>query len=461
MLRRQPRFNHYIVNMEKGIFNSLYKYLIASQEQARQQQTASPAWLADKRNAAFSVFSAKGFPSRKNEEWRFTNLERFLSADFTFQAEVVPDQVPAALDGLEASRIVMINGRFAAELSDPLPDGLTFLDTEDALKDERFIAKFETIAADSENAMLALNTAFFRECSFLHVEAKAIVEKPLHIAHYYTSHAEAAFIPYRILVLAEKMSEATLIETFHSDAGAPVFVSYVSEQFIAEAAVFHSHILNDLHDNIHFIQHREVIQEANSVLNNSNIAMGDTALVRNDINFRLTASGTETNLIGAYLLTGDQHVDNHTLVDHMMPHCNSSELYKGILTDRSRAVFNGKVFVRQDAQKTNAFQQNNNLLLSNEATVNSKPQLEIFADDVKCSHGSTVGQMNKEALFYLKARGIGDETASRLLMEAFLVDVISRIEVDALREYAERLLNKKMAIPSLIGDGESLAESSL
>lgn len=446
--------------MEKGIFNSLYNYLTASYE-GLTKDSGAPGWLSAKRDAAFSVFAAKGFPSRKNEEWRFTNLERFLSADFKFQTEYVPDNVPEALDGLEASRIVMINGRFAAELSDSVPDGMTFLDTAEALNDERFQAKFGTIAADPENSMIALNTAFFRECSFLHISAKALIERPLHIAHYYTLHSDAAFIPYRMIVVSEKASEATLIETFHSDGGAPVFVSYVSEQYISEAAVFHSHILNDLHDNIHFIQHREVIQEANSVLNNSNIAMGDTALVRNDINFRLKASGTETNLIGAYLLTGDQHVDNHTLVDHMMPHCNSSELYKGILTDRSRAVFNGKVFVRQDAQKTNAFQQNNNLLLSDQATVNSKPQLEIFADDVKCSHGSTVGQMNKEALFYLKARGIGEETAGRLLMEAFLVDVISRIDVEALREYAEALLHKKMAIPSLIGNDEHLAESSL
>lgn len=437
--------------MDKGIFNNFYTYLNSSYAGFRKDHHGhEPAWLTAQRDTAFNVFSEKGIPSKKNEEWRFTNLERFLGFDYKFQNETLIDNLPAELEGLEASRIVMINGRFAADLSDPLPEGLTFLDTAAALADPRFANKFGSVAVDPANSMLALNTAFFRECSVLHVSAKAIVTKPLHVAHYYTSHAEAAFIPYRTFVHAEKLSEATLIETFHSDAGAPVFVSFVSEQLIEEGAVFHSHILNDLHDNIYFIQHREVIQHANSVLNNSNIAMGDTALVRNDMNFRLTASGTETNLIGGYLLTGDQHVDNHTLVDHQMPHCNSNELYKGILTDRSRAVFNGKVFVRQDAQKTNAFQQNNNLLLSDQATVNSKPQLEIFADDVKCSHGSTVGQMNKEALFYLKARGIGEETANRLLMEAFLVDVISRIEIDALRNYAEGLLHKKLQNESLV-----------
>lgn len=437
--------------MNKGIFNNFYQYLNSSYPGFKSEHHAQePEWLSAKRDAAFKLFSRKGIPSKKDEEWRFTNLERFLGFDYKFQTETLIDQIPAELEGLEASRIVMINGRFAAELSDPLPEGLTFLDTQAALADERFADKLGSVAVDDQNAMLALNTAFFRECSVLHVAPKAVVDKPLHIAHYYTAHGEAAFIPYRTYVHAEKLSEATLIETFHSDAGEPVYVSFVSEQRIEEGAVFHSHILNDLHDNIYFIQHREVLQFANSVLNNSNIAMGDTALVRNDMNFRLKESGTETNLIGGYLLTGEQHVDNHTLVDHQMPHCNSNELYKGILTDKSRAVFNGKVFVREDAQKTNAFQQNNNLLLSDLATVNSKPQLEIFADDVKCSHGSTVGQMNKEALFYLKARGIGEERASRLLMEAFLVDVISRIEIEALREYAEGLLHKKLQTESLV-----------
>ena len=436
--------------MEKGIFNNFYQYLTASFAGRQEvQRLSEPAWLTEKREAAFAVFSEKGLPSRKDEEWKYTNLDRFISHDFKLQGEDHPVKLSLAMDELEASRLVIVNGKFQADLSDPLPDGMSFLEGSAALADPRFAGKIGSIATE-DSGILAMNTAFFTDFSVLHVEAKAVIEKPVHLSHIYTGNTAAAFVPYRTLVIAEKLSEATVIESFHSDATAPVLVSYVNEQQIDEGAVFHSHMINTLGQNVCFIQHREVYQFRNSVLNNSNISLSDNVLTRNDLNFRLKESNTETNLIGAYLVTGEQHVDNHTLVDHQMPNCNSSELYKGILQDRSRGVFNGKVYVRPDAQKTNAFQQNNNLLLSNEATVNSKPQLEIFADDVKCSHGSTVGQMNKEALFYLKSRGIGEETSRRLLMEAFIVDVLSQIEVPALRDYAEALLHKKLQTENLV-----------
>lgn len=440
--------------MEKGIFNNFYQYLINDfPGRSEALKLSEPAWVTEKREAAFDVFKRLGLPSRKNEEWKYTNLERFLTHDFKLQAGPVSAvEASSSIEGLEASRIVLVNGRFASDLSDPLPDGMTFLDTEAAMADPRFSAKFTAIA-DADNAdksILALNTAFFRDWSVLHIEAKTVIDRPVHISHVYTGDTEGSFVPYRMLVVAEKLSEATLIETFQSDTQVPVFVSFVSEQQVDDSAVFHSHIVNNLGENVYFIHQREVFQFANSVVNNSNICVGETPMVRNDLNFRLKGSGTETNLLGAYIVAGTQHVDNHTIVDHKMPHCNSSELYKGILQDKSHAVFSGRVFVRPDAQKTNAFQQNNNLVLSNQATVNSKPQLEIFADDVKCSHGSTVGQMNKDALFYLKSRGIGEETANRLLMEAFVFDVVSRIEIEPLRNYTEKILRKKLQTENLV-----------
>ncbi|KAA8485041.1 Fe-S cluster assembly protein SufD [Arcticibacter tournemirensis] len=436
--------------MEKGIFNNFYQYLINRFPEGQAlSRLNEPAWLSEKREAAFEIFKKDGLPSRKNEEWKFTNLERLLRDDYKFQSQDVSGKFSAAVENLEASRIFILNGKFAPDLSDPLPDGMTFLDTAAALADARFEGKLGAIANDPDNSMLALNTAFFKDYSVLHIEAKKVIERPVHVTHIYTGSQEAAFVPYRMLVVAEKLSEATLIETFHSDTISPVFVSYVSEQQIDESAIFHSHIVNTLGDNVYFIHHREVFQFRNSVLNNSNILLGENPLVRNDLNFQLKGTGTETNLIGAYIMSGEQHADNHTLVDHQMPNCNSSELYKGILDDRSRSVFNGKVYVRPDAQKTNAFQQNNNMLLSDQATVNSKPQLEIFADDVKCSHGSTVGQMNKEALFYLNSRGIGEDTARRLLMQAFVFDVLSRIEIPELRDYTESLLHKKLHTENL------------
>lgn len=437
--------------MEKGIFNNFYQYLVNhSDEELQAVRNAEPAWLSEKRETAFQVFQRMGFPSRKNEDWRFTNLERFLNDTFKFHPREVEAKRPVDIDGLDACRIVMMNGKYAPQFSDPLPEGMTFLDTEAALRDPRFADKFGSVASEENNPMLALNTAFFRDCSVLHIAAKAVIEKPVHISHLFTDHPEAGFIPYRSLVIAEKLSESTLIESFHSESHHPLFVNFVSEQIVEESAVFHSHIINDLGETVYFVHHREVFQYRNSTLNNSNITLGSAPLVRHDLNFRLKETGTETNLLGAYVLSGQQHVDNHTLMDHQSPNCNSSELYKGILDDRSRAVFNGKVFVRPDAQKTNAFQQNNNLLLSNQATVNSKPQLEIFADDVKCSHGSTVGQQNKEALFYLKSRGIGDEVAGRMLMEAFVFDVLSRLDVPSVRAYTLHLLNKKLGADNLV-----------
>lgn len=437
--------------MEKGIFNNFYQYLLThADEELSTLKQSEAAWISGKREAALEVFREKGFPSKKNEDWRFTNLERFLKEDFKFHTPEAEVKDLSVIEGLEASRLVIINGKFSAALSDPLPDGMTFLDTADLMADDRFSSLVATVAVEEDDAMLALNTAFFRECTVLNIASKAIVEKPVHIVHIYTAHPEPAFIPYRTLIVAERLSESTIIETFHSEVQAPVFVNFVSEQHIGEGAVFHSHIINELGENTCFVHHREVVQLSNSVLNNSNIAIGNAPLIRNDLNFRLKEQGTETNLLGAYVVTGQQHVDNHTLMDHISPNCNSSELYKGILDDHARVVFNGKVFVRPDAQKTNAFQQNNNLLLGNQATVNSKPQLEIFADDVKCSHGTTVGQMNKDAMFYLKSRGIGEETAGRMLMEAFVFDVLSRLEVPAIRNYTADLLNRKLQTDNLV-----------
>lgn len=432
--------------MEKGIFNNFYKYLVEYfNERQPQNSTAESELLFAKRNAAFKIFEKEGFPSTKREEWKNTNLNRLLKDDFKIQVlDPSFQKISVDIEGLDTCRIVLINGQLEPELSHGIPEGVTFLNTKELLNDPAFVAKIGTIADDETDALLALNTAFFTNCYLVHVAENAVIEKPLHVTHIYTQHPEAAFVSYRMLVVAEKVSEATVIETFHSYTDNPVFVSYVSEQQIAESAVYHTHVINALGENVNFVHHREVIQATRSVLNNSNIILGSAAFTRNDLNFRLQGSGTETNLLGTYIVNGNQHVDNHTIVDHQMPHCNSSELYRGILFDKGHAVFNGKIFVRPDAQKTNAFQQNNNMLLSDRAVVDSRPQLEIFADDVKCSHGSTVGQMNEEALFYLKSRGISEETAHRLLIEAFTYDVHSQINIEELRQYIATLLNMKL-----------------
>ncbi|WP_069657928.1 Fe-S cluster assembly protein SufD [Arcticibacter eurypsychrophilus] len=438
--------------MKQGLYNNFYRYLIDSFDKKQAALTyIESVNLTAKRNEAFSIFKEMGFPTRKYEEWKFTSLSAALKDELQLMIEHDHSLINTnRIHSLDAVHLVLVNGRFAPELSDALPEGITFYDTQATLAESRFADKISTLATEDDAPMLALNTAFFTEVSVLQIAAHAIVEKPVHVSHVFTVNDIAEFVPYRMLVIAEKHSEATIIETFHSDSLVhPLFVSYVCEQEVHESAVLHTHMINTLPENAYFVQHREVFQYRNSVLNNSNIALSDVTLLRNDLNFQLKDVGTETNLIGAYILTGDQHVDNHTLVDHQSPNCNTNEVYKGILLDTSHAVFNGKVFVRPDAQKTNAFQQNNNLLLSDQATVNSKPQLEIFADDVKCSHGSTIGQINEDALFYLQTRGIGEEAAKKLIMQSFIFDVILRIKIESLQDYVSDLLNKKLNTENL------------
>lgn len=438
--------------MKQGLYNKFYEYLTARFEQKQSTVLPSePTGLTQKRDQAFSVFKELGFPTRKNEEWKFTSLTGALKDDLQWTIDhnhTVGNT--NKIENLEATHVVLVNGKYAPDLSDALPEGITFYDTAAALAEPRFAERIGTIATEEDSSMLALNTAFFTEVSVLHVAANAVVERPVHVSHVFTVNVQPEFIPYRMLIVAEKHSEATVIETYHSESVVlPLFISYVSEQDVHESAVLHTHMINTLCEHTYFVQHREVLQARNSTVNNSNISLSEVSLLRNDLNFRLQGSGTETNLLGAYILTDNQHVDNHTLVDHQSPHCNSNEVYKGVLLDGSHAVFNGKVFVRQDAQKTNAFQQNNNLLLSDNATVNSKPQLEIFADDVKCSHGSTIGQMNDEALFYLQSRGIGRESAKKIIMQSFVFEVLDRLTIPALQEYTSDLLFKKLQSENL------------
>ncbi|WP_207426257.1 Fe-S cluster assembly protein SufD [Pedobacter sp. SYSU D00535] len=438
--------------MEQGIFNSTYQSLIESFEKDHlPERSFEDETLLAKRAAAFQVFSRKGFPSIKDEEWRFTNLNRILKQDFSLRPPSISfAKAEESIAGLDACRLVLINGVLAIEQSDVLPEGLIFLDTQAALANPSYSQLLGSIAVDDNNAMLAFNTAFFKNFYVLHVKAKKLIEKPIHLIHKFSEAGSPSIIPYRLLVIAEELSESTLIETFHSDGQASVLASYVSEVQVAQSAVLHTHLINAAAEDLNLIHHREVEQFKTSVYNNSNLALGNAAFIRNNFNCRLKGSVTETNLLGSYITNGTQHVDNHTVVDHQMPNSNSMELYKGIMMDRSHGVFNGKIFVRLDAQKTNAFQQNNNILLSDQATINSKPQLEIFADDVKCSHGSTVGQIDEQALFYLKTRGISEERARKMLIEAFVLDVHSRIPIKALQEYVLQLLQAKLDTDSLV-----------
>ena len=281
---------------------------------------------------------------------------------------------------------------------------------------------------------MALNNAFHTDGVCIHATKNAVIEKPYHIVNVMTG--ENVIAQTRNFFWAEQSSSFKVIESFVNLGEGTNFMNNVCEFFVDDnAQLEYNKIQNAGSENFH-ISTEQVYQAANSNFT-INTATFTGALVRNNLNIEVDASNCETNLSGLYLGKGKDHLDNHTVVDHKKPHCNSNEVYKGVLDDQSTGVFNGKVFVRQDAQITNAFQQNNNILLSDDASVNSKPELEIYADDVKCSHGSTTGQLDDEAIFYLQSRGIKKRSAINLMINAFAKDALERVSIEALSYYID------------------------
>jgi Fe-S cluster assembly protein SufD len=393
------------------------------------------------RQSAFEKFRLLGFPTIKHEDWKYTNLNRFLKEEYSIEDKSI--QVPkisnVAIPGLDAYRVVLVNGIWDGKVSGgPLPSGVVIMRVAEALRDAAFAGYFEN-GKWGNYAFPNLNTALFTDGLLL--EVKGTVEKPLHIVHYYTAEQNILVQPRHLWVIGAN-AEVTIVEAVHSPSGAAkVLVNSLTEVIANRDTRVHHLVIQAAEAGVRLVNHTTVRQKKNSLYNNYTFTFPGAELVRNDLQLRLEEDHTETHLYGLYLTAGQQLVDNHTLVDHQKPSCFSNELYKGVLLERSTGVFNGKVYVHPDAQKTNAFQQNNNLVISKHATIDSKPELEIFADDVKCSHGSTVGQFSENALFYLRARGIGEEKAKALLIAAFAFDVTEKIRVEAIQKYINQLIN--------------------
>jgi Fe-S cluster assembly protein SufD len=305
-----------------------------------------------------------------------------------------------------------------------------------------FQKHFAQHADKADNIMVALNTALYTSGIYLSVGKNKVVSKPIHVIHVATGQHEF-FAQTRNLYVVEANAEVEIIESYITlDDAAQNLHNKVTEIVLDENAKVQHYYLQLADKEGSYINHTEVYQAKHSLYNNYNCNFPGVSFVRHNINVRLDAEQVESHLYGINLLADNQLVDNHTVVDHMKPHCESYEWYKNIPQDESTAVFNGKIFVREDAQKTNAFQQNNNMLIGDKSAVYTKPQLEIFADDVKCSHGCTMGQFDDDALFYLRARGIGEAAARILLIHAFAYDVTSRFSNDTVRRYVEELVAK-------------------
>jgi len=407
----------------------------------------TPVKFTGIKDRAISLLKEEGLPSNKAEEYKYTQITKKLEGAISNFSEAAPAQLTAErvaneqIPGMDADVIVFNNGRFAPELSQW--DQEDFRIAPLSLVAEEAEAKgFGKIAKLEKDPFTVLNTTMFQDGVFIEIPDGKVLKKPLVLLSFNQSVVGQTIFP-RVFINVGKNAEITLIEKIISLDDEAYFLNDVTEITVAENSHLYYYKVQD--------QNRQAIEVSNfetdihrSGTFTSAVISLQGGMIRNNLSLNLLDSNCEGNMYGLYLLNGKTHVDNHTNVDHIKPHSESNELYKGILADQSRGVFNGKIFVRQEAQKTNAYQQNSNILLSEDAILNTKPQLEIWADDVKCSHGCTAGQLDEEALFYLQARGIGKEKAKGLLLYAFAGQVLEHIKNDELRDYCTQQVAERL-----------------
>lgn len=402
------------------------------------------------RQNALSKFSSMNIPTIKDEEWKYTNISPIIKHNFSVfppKKDTLPEIIGKFLfDKLEHHLLVFINGEFRKDLSrlNELPNNVEVGSLSVAIKNNHpvLLKHFGKYAEDSNNLFTALNSAYTKDGAFILVTKGLIVEDPIHIIFLNIAEEEKFIVQPRNLFITEDNSKVTLIEHYVSSNDGIYFNNAVTEIFVGENSIVDHIKLQEESPRAFHIGRMEVDQERYSNFSSHLISTG-AEFSRNEFTTRFKGEGGQSMLNGLFMIREEQFFDAHTMIDHAMPQCNSHEHYKGILQDKARGVFNGKVMVRPDAQKTNAFQENNSILLSDDAVMNSKPQLEIFADDVKCSHGATVGKLDEDAKFYLKTRGIGEEAATAMLIHAFASDVIKSVKIESLRDYLEEIISKR------------------
>ncbi|WP_367913193.1 Fe-S cluster assembly protein SufD [Leadbetterella sp. DM7] len=401
------------------------------------------------REQAFDNFKKLGIPTVKNEDWKYSSLKGLdkydyqLSSASSVAAEELAALPFAALEGLQ---LVFVNGSFAADLSSPLLNEkirvLSFREAENAIPE--VLNEYYGKGLDIEKeGMTALNMAISRDGAVIYVPDHAVLEKPVVIRHIHAVGQGHISSSAHHLVVAGKNAEAKVVEIFQTIGDNSSFANMVTEIFVAEEARVDYYKIQDDNDAGFHVGTTQVLQKDRSYFYAATFTVNG-GFVRNNLNLVLDGEYIESHMYGLYIPNGSQHVDNHTLVDHQKPNSESNELYKGILDGRSKGVFNGKIYVRQDAQKTNAYQNCRNVILSESAGMNTKPQLEIWADDVKCSHGTTTGKLDDDAVFYMQSRGIPRAEAIKLQLAAFAEDVVSQIKWEALRDQLDILILKKL-----------------
>ncbi len=406
--------------------------------------------LESKRASAVSEFERIGFPTKKNEEWRFTNVTPIVNTDFTVKKTGAKNNLIEKLAEykFDANIVVIYNGNYSPELSKITEESNkvfigSFAEAYSKGFDKAFEEHFGKYASDKVDGFTALNTSMINSGLFVYVSKGASLKKSVMVINFIEDSDTEIFANHRNLIVVEEGGNAEVSEVYYANGKKASFSNVVTEVFIGENAELHHNKVQNEGDNAYHVGTTQVEQKNHSRLYSSTISWGGS-LLRNNLNSVINGEGIDCYFRGFYLTKGEQIIDNHTLADHAKPNSHSNEFYKGILDDKGTGIFNGKIMVRQDAQKTNAYQTNKNVLLTNEATINSKPQLEIFADDVKCSHGATTGQINPDEIFYLRARGISEYEAKKLLLSAYAHEIIDEVKNEELRSLLVKTLEKKL-----------------
>ena len=405
------------------------------------------------RMEAMKNFEVKGFPTKKEEAWKYTSLNSLQKTDFS----IFPKEINAVeykevkkyfINEIDTYKIVFIDGIFSSNLSETTHDGVDICLMSSALTKpmyKQIIDVYFNKIASKEESLTTLNTAFSREGAYIYIPKNKMPKKPIEILHFATGSEAALMLQPRNLVIVEENAEVQILERHQSLTSNEVLTNSVTEIFAAKNAIVDYYKVQNDVANASLIDNTYINQKDKSVVKVHTFSFGGK-LTRNNLNFYQNGEYIDSTMKGVTILGDKQHVDHHTLVHHIEPNCESHQDYKSIYGENSTGVFNGKIIVEKLAQKTNAFQQNNNILISDKATINTKPQLEIFADDVKCSHGCTIGQLDEDALFYLQSRGIPKKEARALLMYAFANNVLESVRIPELKTRINKLIANKLGV---------------
>ncbi|WP_338409680.1 Fe-S cluster assembly protein SufD [uncultured Flavobacterium sp.] len=429
------------------------KEKLVSSFMAFEERVDTSSSLHTLRTNAIKTFEHKGFPSKKEESWKYTSLNAILKTDFS----VFPKQENSLgfadvkkyfLHEVDTYKVVFIDGKFSSFLSETTHEGIDVCTMSSALNKSKYkliIDEYFNNIASKDESLTSLNTAFAQEGAYINIPKNKIADKPVEIIYFSTGIEDALMVQPRNLIIVGENAHVQIIERHQSLNSNPVLTNSVTEVYALKRAHVDYYKLQNDNLNANLIDNTFIAQKQESNACVHTFSFGGN-LTRNNLNFYHQGEHIDSTLKGITIIGENQHVDHYTLVQHATPNCESHQNYKTIIGDRATGVFNGKIFVEKEAQKTNAFQQNNNILLSDKATINAKPQLEIFADDVKCSHGCTIGQLDENAMFYMQQRGIPKKEARALLMFAFCNEAIESIKIPELKHRITKIIASKLEV---------------